>query len=86
MPRFLPFRRATIRKLAGVLAIVLVLMYLLENFWLPSLVGGLVGTYVIRPILWLMIAGLVYKVFPAVKPEAKLRLKTFLIQMAIIME
>lgn len=84
MQKYVPISSASIRKLAGLLSIALVLMYLLDNFWLASWVGSFASNYVIRPILWLIIAGLVYKAFPAVKPDAKLRLKSFLIQMAII--
>lgn len=84
LPGFVSSSQGLIRKLAVLLLALLILMYLLENFWLSRWVGVFVGSYVIRPILWLLIAGLVYKVFPAVNSEAKLRLKWFLIQMAII--
>lgn len=84
MQKFLPPSQANIVRLAGTLSILLVLMYLLENFWLPRWVGGFAGNYIIRPLMWLIIASLVYKMFPAVKLGTKIRLKPYIIQLAII--
>lgn len=84
MPKLVPVNKSSFTKLAVILLGLLFLIYMLENFWLASLIGGFIGSYVIRPLLWLVIVWLVYKKYPLVTGEAKLRLRPFLIQITII--
>lgn len=58
-------------------------IYLAINLGLSRAVGGFAGTYVLQPLLWLLLAGLIL-VLPGYKPLAKLRVRSSLIQLGLI--
>ncbi|NLU46617.1 MAG: signal peptidase I [Syntrophomonadaceae bacterium] len=60
------------------------ILYLTDNFIIGKWLGGFWGNYVVRPLLWAMLAVLVIRVFPGVRPAGKLRLRKFLCWMAFL--
>ena len=61
----------------------LVGIYLALNLGLSQAVGSFTGTYVIQPLLWLLLAGAVL-VLPRYRPTTKLRDKATIIQLALM--
>lgn len=66
------------------LTAIIIIMYLADNFVIGKWLSGFWGNYVVRPLLWAMLAVLVVKVFPGARPAGKLRLRKFLCWMAFL--
>lgn len=62
----------------------IIILYLADNFVIGKWLDGFWGNYVVRPLLWAMLAVLVVKVFPGARPAGKLRLRKFLCWMAFL--
>ena len=58
-------------------------IYLAINLGLSRAVGGFAGTYVLQPLLWLLLAGAIL-VLPRYRTAAKLRVKAAIIQLALM--
>lgn len=61
----------------------LAVIYLVINLVLSQAVGGFVGTYVLQPILWGLIACAAL-VFPRYRPTAKFRVRSAILQLALM--
>lgn len=58
-------------------------IYLLKTFALPHFPSAVVGTYVLQPILWGLLLWLILRL-PRYRPAGKLRLKSSLLQLALM--
>lgn len=66
------------------LAVIIILLYIADNFVIGKWLGGFWGNYVVRPLLWAILAVLIIRFFPGTRPAGKLRLRRFLCWMAFL--
>jgi len=59
-------------------------VYCLINLVLPRVPNAFVGTYVLQPILWGLLAWAILAVFPKYRTAGKLRVKASIIQLALM--
>lgn len=77
MPAFYTRAVPARAKMGFLLLILLTLIYFAINIVAGQLVGGFWGSYVLTPILWLLLAFVVFFLYPPARPEAKLRHRRF---------
>lgn len=70
--KFLPTKRSKIR--CFLLLFSLIIMYILDNLNFIQFIDGFIYTYVIKPILWICLAFIVWK-FPYIRAKGYLRLR-----------
>lgn len=78
------YSRKLSRAFPVLLTAIIIMLYLADNFVIGKWLGGFWGNYVVRPLLWAMLAVLVIRLFPGVRPAGKLRLRKFLCWMAFL--
>lgn len=59
-------------------------LYLLINLALPLLPGAFIATFVVQPILWGLLAWAILVLFPRYRAAAKLRIRSSLIQLGLM--
>ncbi len=72
------------RAFPVLLTAIIIMLYLADNFVIGKWLGGFWGNYVVRPLLWAVLAVLVIRFFPGIRPAGKLRLRKFLCWMAFL--
>lgn len=72
---YLPTRFSLYR--VSLLAFFVILIFFLENPYTVSFLGSKVFTYILKPLLWLGVAGVVWS-FRSVRPKGKMKLKGFI--------
>ncbi|MGB4303480.1 MAG: signal peptidase I [Syntrophomonadaceae bacterium] len=78
------YSRKLNRAFPFLLTAIIIVLYLADNFVIGKWLGGFWGNYVARPLLWAILAVLVIRYFPGIRPAGKLRLRKFLCWMAFL--
>lgn len=72
------------RHLYAVLLLAIVIFYyFLDNFFWGPVIGGLIGSYILRPLAWAALALLVIRL-PGVRPAGKLKQRRFFLEIALV--